>query len=153
MGRGGGGGENTDTTPYVQWAIEKKVPHMWILYESLSHRFFFGNMCHTCTWGGGGDVQGSSSSGLSESKNSTCVKGKWPTFPCSSPSHWPFMFIFVTLMISPTCKRGKKTAMKMMAKKIHRNIIKEEKKKQSCQPWRFFLSQTYFEPETYYWMK
>ena len=38
------------------------------------------------------------------SMNSTWVKGKCPTFPLSSPSHWPLMLILVTLTMSPTCK-------------------------------------------------
>lgn len=44
----------------------------------------------------------SSSSGFSESMNSTCVNGKCPTRPFSSPSHWPLIFVFVTVMMSPT---------------------------------------------------
>ena len=39
------------------------------------------------------------------SMNSTWVKGKWPTRPFSSPSHWPVLLILVT------CK--KKEAMKL----------------------------------------
>jgi hypothetical protein len=35
--------------------------------------------------------------------NSTCVKGKCPTLPLSSPSHSPLIDIFVTFTMSPTC--------------------------------------------------
>ena len=34
--------------------------------------------------------------------NSTWVNGKCPTLPLSSPSHWPFILILVTLTMSPT---------------------------------------------------
>lgn len=47
-------------------------------------------------------VYDSSSSGFSESMNSTCVNGKCPTRPLSSPSHWPLMLVLVTVMMSPT---------------------------------------------------
>lgn len=39
---------------------------------------------------------------ISDSMNSTCVNGKWPVLPFSSPSHWPFMLVLVTFMMSPT---------------------------------------------------
>lgn len=50
----------------------------------------------------GDGLYDSSSSGFSESMNSTCVKGKCPTRPFSSPSHWPLMLVLVTVMMSPT---------------------------------------------------
>lgn len=36
------------------------------------------------------------------SMNSTWVNGKCPFLLLSSPSHWPLMLVFVTLIISPT---------------------------------------------------
>lgn len=48
------------------------------------------------------------SSGFWGSKILTCVKGKSPLRPFTSPSHWPFMFILVTFTISPTCKNGER---------------------------------------------
>merc|ERR1712223_922717 len=42
----------------------------------------------------------------SSSMNSTCVKGKCPTFPRNSPSHCPLMDILVTVTMSPTSRRS-----------------------------------------------
>lgn len=44
----------------------------------------------------------SHSSGFRGSIILTWVKGKRPLRPFTSPSHWPLMFILVTLTISPT---------------------------------------------------
>ena len=51
--------------------------------------------------GGGGH---SLSSGFWGSMILTCVKGKSPLRPFTSPSHWPLMFILVTFTMSPTCR-------------------------------------------------
>lgn len=42
------------------------------------------------------------SSGFWGSMILTCVKGKSPLRPFTSPSHWPFIFILVTFTMSPT---------------------------------------------------
>lgn len=46
------------------------------------------------------------SSGFWGSNSCTCVKGKSPLRPLTSPSHCPFMFILVTFTMSPTCGIG-----------------------------------------------
>lgn len=56
--------------------------------------------------------QGSSnhsfSSGFWGSMILTCVKGKSPLRPFTSPSHWPFIFILVTFTMSPTYRDGER---------------------------------------------
>lgn len=52
----------------------------------------------------GGRGSHSFSSGFWGSNSCTCVNGKSPFLPLTSPSHCPFMFILVTFTISPTCR-------------------------------------------------
>lgn len=54
-----------------------------------------------------GNSDHSLSSGFWGSKILTCVKGKSPLRPFTSPSHWPFIFILVTFTMSPTWKNRK----------------------------------------------
>lgn len=58
------------------------------------------------------------SSGFWGSNILTCVKGKSPFRPLTSPSHWPFIFILVTFTISPTCRIKKK-------KITHKNLTSD----------------------------
>lgn len=55
-----------------------------------------------------GNSNHSFSSGFWGSMILTCVKGKSPLRPFTSPSHWPFIFILVTFTMSPTCKDGER---------------------------------------------
>lgn len=54
-----------------------------------------------------GNSNHSLSSGFWGSKILTCVKGKSPLRPFTSPSHWPFIFILVTFTMSPTWRNRK----------------------------------------------
>lgn len=67
--------------------------------------------------GKSGSGNHSFSSGFWGSIILTCVNGKSPFRPLTSPSHWPFIFILVTFTISPTCIIEKSVII------IHGNII------------------------------
>lgn len=67
------------------------------------------------------------SSGFWGSKILTCVKGKSPLRPFTSPSHWPLIFILVTFTMSPTYKgRKKETNISITANKEKTIYIKSQ---------------------------